>query len=230
MSVEPGEKPVADSPIEPVGATAPERGAGSVPNEEKKKKKNRKNKKRKTERGVETMFRSAYRTHLDMSNLADTKANIIISINGLIISVLLATVGSSLAANGWLLLPVGTLLLSCSSALVFAVLAARPRVSSEVVDLTAVREGNRNILFFGTFRNMSEEDFLAGIQDLVHNRRDVYTAMAKDLYSLGGVLEKKYRLIRTAYTIFMFGLVLSVAALVVVLAIEMAAPSPPFGV
>lgn len=224
MSAEHDKKHMADSPVDPARRIAPEDAAESVPKEKTKKKR-----KAKTERGVETMFRSAYRTHLDMSNLADTKANIIISINGLIISVLLATVGSSLDANRWLLLPVGILLLSCSSALVFAVLAARPRVSSEVVDLATVREGNRNILFFGTFRNMPEEDFLAGIQDLVHNRRDVYTAMAKDLYSLGGVLEKKYRLIRTAYTIFMFGLVLSVATLVVVLTIEAATPTPPFG-
>ena len=97
------------------------------------------------------MFRTAYRTHLELSTLADTKANIMISINGIIISIIVATVSSTVADNASLLLPAAVLLLTCMGSLVFAILAARPRISSEVVDPEELRSGKRNILFFGNF-------------------------------------------------------------------------------
>ena len=170
------------------------------------------------------MFRTAYRTHLDLSNLADMKANIMISINGIIISIIFASVSDTVAENPSLLFPAAVILLTCLGSLVFAILAARPRVSSEVVDSEQVRSGKRNILFFGNFVNMPEAEFVEGIQDLMGRRDDLYGTMSRDLYSLGGVLQKKYRLIRTAYNIFMVGISLGVTLFVIVLAIGVMAP------
>jgi hypothetical protein len=101
--------------------------------------KKKKNKKKKETgdfgagRGVETMFRSSYRTHLDLSALADSKANIMISINGIMISILLATIYPSIAANLLLLLPAAVLVLGCLASVVCAVMAARPRVTGRHV-------------------------------------------------------------------------------------------------
>jgi predicted exporter len=68
------------------------------------------------------MFRTSYRTHLDLSSLADNKANIMISINGIIISILLATVYPSIIQLRALFLPSSLLLLTCLASLVLAVL------------------------------------------------------------------------------------------------------------
>lgn len=163
-----------------------------------------------TNRGIETMFRTSYRTHIDLSALADTKANIMISINGIIISILLASISPKIDANPWLLLPTSVLLVGCVTAIVYAVLAARPRVSSNVVTLDDVRDNRANILFFGNFVTMPEEDYVMGMKDLMDDTDRLYTNMIRDLYSLGGVLGKKFRLLRVSYNLFMASLIVGV--------------------
>lgn len=175
------------------------------------KKKKKKNKEFGAGRGVETMFRAAYRTHLDLSSLADRKANIMISINGIMISILLSTIYPSIAANPLLLLPASVLVLGCLGSVVYAVLAARPRVTHRKVALSDIRKNKANILFFGTFVNMSEDEFLAGMWELMDDRERTYTNMMRDLYGLGTVLETKYRLLRISYTVFVIGLVAGVS-------------------
>jgi len=175
-----------------------------------KKKKEKKKEKTGSSRGVETMFRTSYRTHLDLSALADNKANIMISINGIIISILLASIYPRIVDNRFLLLPTAVLLVFCLLSLVYAVLAARPRVTRREATLDEVRADKANILFFGTFTTMKEEDFLQGMGELIKDPERAYRNMMRDIYGLGLVLETKYRLLRTSYTIFMLGLILGV--------------------
>jgi hypothetical protein len=169
-----------------------------------------------TSRGIETMFRTSYRTHLELSALADTKANIMLSINGIIISITIASM-SSFDANPWLIVPTAALLVTCMISMVFAILAARPRVSSHAVSLEDVRSNKANILFFGNFVNMKEEDYLTGMHELMGNTEQLYSNMIRDIYSLGSVLERKYALVHKAYTIFMWGMGVSVLGFVAVL-------------
>ena len=42
--------------------------------------------------------------------------------------------------------------------------------------------------------------------------------MSRDIYGLGGVLERKYRLLRASYTVFMFGLIAGVVLFLTVFA------------
>jgi len=176
----------------------------------KGKKGGRKKEKTGSTRGVETMFRTSYRTHLDLSTLADNKANIMISINGIIISILLASIYPRIVDNRFLLLPTAVLLVFCLLSLVYAVLAARPRVTRREATLEDVRQGKANILFFGTFTTMREEEFLEGMEELIQDPGQTYRNMIRDIYGLGSVLETKYRLLRTSYTVFMLGLILGV--------------------
>ena len=101
--------------------------------------------------------------------------------------------------------------------MVFAILAARPRISSKVVSLEDVRSNRKNILFFGNFVNMSEDHYVMGMKELMSDSDRLYSNMIRDIYSLGGVLSQKYALIRTAYNIFMVGLSVSVLLFVAVL-------------
>ena len=178
--------------------------------EKKEKKKGKKKEKTGSTRGVETMFRTSYRTHLDLSGLADNKANIMISINGIIISIILASIYPRIIDNRFLLLPTAVLLVFCLLSLVYAVLAARPRVTRREATLDEVRADKANILFFGTFTTLGEEDFLIGMRELIKDPERAYGNMIRDIYGLGSVLETKYRLLRTSYTVFMVGLVLGV--------------------
>jgi hypothetical protein len=226
--VEAGDAPGTAEPAAAAMVAAAAAAGGEAPGKKGKKgKKAGKQGKKKaggpgTTRGIETMFRTSYRTHLDLSSLADTKANIMISINGIIISIAVAGMAPGIEDNYWLFWPVSTLMLTCLTSLIFAVLAARPRISSRLVSLEDVRSNRANILFFGNFVNMPEEDYLIGMRELMANTDRLYTNMSRDIYSLGGVLAKKYALVRKAYTIFMVGLAASVLLFVVVLGLAAA--------
>lgn len=186
-------------------------GEGHVEKKKKKKKKSKDNKAGLgTSRGIETMFRTSYRTNMDLSALADAKANIMISINGIIISIILASISPKIDANPWLLIPTAVLLLTCLGSMALAVLAARPRVSSQVLNLEDVRSNNKNLLFFGNFVSLPEEDFVIGMKELLQNTDSLYVNMIRDIYGLGTVLKKKFSLLRRSYNVFMFGLIIGV--------------------
>ncbi len=192
-------------PQESAGESAP--GPESTELEPPKKKK----KGLGSRRGIETLFRTSYRTHIDLSSIADTKANIMISINGIIISIGLVTISSGLAVTWRILAPLTIMLLTCLIATVYAVLAARPRMSgSSISSLEDIQRTNSSILFFGNFVNLSKQEYVQGMKEVLKETDQVYTNMILDLYGLGTVLERKFDLLRRSYTIFMVGLVLTV--------------------
>ena len=168
-------------------------------------------------RGVETMFRTSYRTHMDLSHLADNKANIMISINGIIISILIASIAPKIDANPWLLVPTAVLLVGCVGSMIFSILAARPRVTSRVVDMEQIRSDEANILFFGNFVSLDEEEYVEGMKEIIQQTDRLYTNMIRDLYGLGQVLQTKFKLLRTAYNVFMASLVLGVISFLAVI-------------
>lgn len=185
-----------------------------LPEDEPKKKKDKK--KLGSSRGIETMFRTTYRVHMDLSSLADTKANIMISINGLIISITIASISPKIDANPWLLLPTSILLLACLVSVVHAILAARPRVSSSLIDLESFKQRKGNLLFFGHYASLNEDEFVEGMKDLMADQEALYTNMIRDIYGLGSVLDKKFRLLQRAYTVFMWGLSLGILGFIAV--------------
>jgi hypothetical protein len=163
-----------------------------------------------TARGIETMFRSAYRVQMDLTGLADNKANMMISINGIIISIIIASVAPKLDSNPWLLLPTTVFLLGTLVSIVYAILAARPRVSTKYITLQDLEHSKGNILFFGDFANLNEDDFMEGMLDLLEDRVVLYETMIRNIYGLGSVLHKKFALLQVAYAAFMAALVLGV--------------------
>lgn len=216
--LEDAKKPEAiadEAPAEQVEEVISEEMAVIEPEKKPRKKKKKKNKKTDAQkkgelgssRGIETMFRTSYRTNMDLSSLADTKANIMISINGIIISIILASISPKIDANPWLLIPTAVLLLSCLLSIIYAVLSARPRVSSMEISLEDVRRNQANLLFFGNFVSMPESDFVIGMKELLMNTDALYVNMIRDIYGLGTVLEKKFDLLRRSYNAFMFGLI-----------------------
>jgi hypothetical protein len=167
-----------------------------------------------TNRGIETMFRSAYRTQLALTGLADNKANMMISINGIIISIIIASVAPKLDANPWLLIPTTLFLLGTLISIIFAILAARPRISSTVINLEDLQRSKGNILFFGNFCKLEESEFLEGMTSLIQDKTTLYESMIRDIYGLGAVLHKKFTLLQVAYTTFMIALILGVSSFI----------------
>jgi hypothetical protein len=167
-----------------------------------------------TARGVETMFRSAYRVQMELTALADNKANMMISINGIIISIIIAAVSPKLDANPWLILPSTVFLLGTLISIVLSILAARPRISTQRITLEDLANSKGNILFFGNFANLSREHFQEGMLELMEDRQVMYETMIDNIYGIGSVLRTKFALLKVAYTSFMLALVLGVMSFI----------------
>lgn len=168
-------------------------------------------------RGVETMFRVTLKNHIELSAIADTKANILLSVNAIIISVALSNLVPKLdnLSNAFLVWPTLILMLFSVTSVVLSVLSTRPNISSVNVTKEMIMNKQTNILFFGNFHKMGLKDFEWGIDYLMENQDVLYNSLTKDLYYLGLVLERKYRLLRITYTVFMFGIIISALSFII---------------
>lgn len=163
-------------------------------------------------RGVETMFRNVMRTHVGFSSMADNKANIMISVNTLVLTIIVSIMVRKLDTNPHLIIPTALLTLTCLAALVFAVMVTRPKITSGVFTKEEIKSKKANLLFFGNFYNMDFDDFTWGMKEMMYNRDYLYGSMIKDFYYLGQVLGTKYKQLRISYTIFMYGVIISIIA------------------
>lgn len=166
-------------------------------------------------RGIETMFRITSGNNQRLSDMADKKANIMISTNSIIISVLLSVLFRKLEENPQLAFPAVLLLTVCVSTMVLAILATRPTLPNGRFTEEDIKGKKANPLFFGNFYRMTFEEYNTGMQQVISDRGYLYASLTRDIYSQGIVLGRKYRLLRLAYNIFMYGIVTSVAAFII---------------
>ena len=179
-------------------------------------------------RGIETLFRTMYSNHMKLSDMADKKASMMISLNAVLLSVIItylgarsSVLGPSFARDPMLAVPMSILLLTSLGSVVTAILSAQPDVTSfKWLKKSPEIAANRrvNLLFFGNFTKLSLDNFQAGVRDLMREKDMLYTNMVTDIYYLGEVLARKYGLLRKSYSIFMVGLILTVLSFGIVLA------------
>ncbi len=166
------------------------------------------------ERGVETMFRIALKNHMTLSNIADTKANILLSVNAIIVSLALSNLLPKLdnPSNSYLIAPTVLFIIFTVASIILSILATRPNVTQGKFTKEDVANKKVNLLFFGNFHQMKLNDFEWGITEMMQDRDYLYGSLTKDLYFLGLVLNRKYKILRITYTVFMIGIIVSVLA------------------
>lgn len=174
-------------------------------------------KEEKPERGIDTLFRVTLGNHTRLSGIADSKANILLSVNAIIISIALSTLIPKLDSpkNAHLMVPTFIMLISSVITIIFAILSTRPKVTKGYFTRKDIEDKKVNLLFFGNFYKMPLEEYQWAMNEMMKDRDYLYNTMIKDLYFLGIVLEKKYRLLRIAYNLFMTGILISVLAFVI---------------
>lgn len=182
----------------------------------------KKNKIELPERGIETMFRVAMRNHITLSDIADTKANILLSVNAIIISMTLSTLIPKLdnPSNHYLIIPTIIFVIFTVISIVLSVLATRPNVTEGKFTKEDVTNKKVNLLFFGNFHQMKLPEFEWAMSEMMQDRDYLYGSLTKDLYFLGLVLNRKYKLLRITYTVFMIGILVSVIAFAVAFNIQ----------
>lgn len=184
-----------------------------------------------TSKAVETMFRNAIRVELDLIALAATKANIMISLNGFIISALMISGAFLFASSPSFLIPAGVFMLTSAVSIVFALLAASPE-HAQMFTATAAwfrawragtarlgelnaylmhgrskaQDEGLNLLIYEDRVALSSDDFWDQMQGLLRTRDEIYRQMTNQLYWLGEMANRKFKLLNVSYTVFRWGL------------------------
>ena len=168
------------------------------------------------------MFRVTLKNHITLSNIADTKANILLSVNAIIVSLALSNLLPKLdnSSNKHLIIPTIIFVLFTVISMVMSILATRPNVTRGEFSKEDVRNKKVNLLFFGNFHKMALNDFEWAMGEMMKDREYLYGSMTKDLYFLGLVLDRKYKILRRTYSVFMFGIIISVIAFAVAIGIQ----------
>jgi len=167
------------------------------------------------ERGIETMFRITSGNNQRLSDMADGKAHILITVNSIILSAIISLVLRKLDTNSFIIIPTFMLLTVSVLSIIFSILSTRPSIPKGIFSIEEIGEKKVNLLFFGNFYKMKLDDYSIGMQQVMADKDLLYHTLIMDVYSQGVVLGRKYHQLRVAYNIFMFGLVLSVLAFVI---------------
>ena len=150
------------------------------------------------------LVRTAQQINLSLSQMADQKASILMGATFVVFTISVGQAGRQGVTHAILVLA----LFSFISAML-AVFAILPSISPKP-------SANPNILFFGNFTHLSEDEFADQVIEKLHSDEDVYRAMLKDVYQNGQVLQrKKYKYLGYAYRAFLIGLVVTVVTLIV---------------
>ncbi|MFD2917225.1 Pycsar system effector family protein [Psychroserpens luteus] len=170
-----------------------------------------------SERSVDTLFRVTLKNHITLSDIADTKANILLSVNAIIISMALSNLIPKFdnPSNEYLIYPTVIFVSFSVVSMILSVIATRPNVTSGKFTKQDVANKKVNLLFFGNFHKMALPEFEEGLTQVMNDKDYLYSSMSKDLYFLGKVLNRKYQILRWTYSIFMIGIVVSVIAFAV---------------
>jgi predicted metal-dependent HD superfamily phosphohydrolase len=188
--------------------------AGTIPDSQIKRDK-QKEKVARMVRGVETMFRITSSNNFRLSSMADSKAHIMISVNSIIISIVGSRLLEKLKGFPHYIVPTIILTITCLVAIIFSVLATRPNVSKGKFSREDIAAKKTNLLFFGNFFQMDLEEYEWAMKEMMKDSDYLYGSMVRDIYFLGVVLARKYKLLRIAYNVFMYGLVLSTIAFII---------------
>ncbi|MCK5370880.1 MAG: hypothetical protein KAQ62_20090, partial [Cyclobacteriaceae bacterium] len=177
--------------------------------------------KKTTNQGRQTLFRVTYRTQINLIRIADNKANMILGINAMIISVLIGMIGSrmifsteSINGNLALIMPIVLIMLTSLFTALFAVRAAQPHL---IKPKEAKPHENKkaSLLFFENIWDLTTEDYIKKMETLLDSPQDIYQNMIIDIHNQAKVLHRKYKLLRTAYIIFMFGYIISILSFLI---------------
>lgn len=165
-------------------------------------------------RGVETMFRITSGNNQRLSDMADKKAHILITVNSIILSAIISLVLRKVDKQNFLLIPSIVLLANCLATMIISILATRPKIPDGTFPEEQLRQKEVNLLYFGNFYNMSLSQYTKGMFSAMNDSFFLYHMLISDVYAQGVVLGRKYQLLRIAYNVFMYGLILSICCFI----------------
>ncbi len=170
-------------------------------------------------KGALTMFKTALRNQVDLVNVADKKAAIMININAIILTLLLPLMASYIIDISRYILPTITLAITCGITIIFATLATKPSKQKGELQDDTMRSGSKSLFFFGNFHEMDRADYNSAVRSMIARKNVMESTIINHLFDLGKILGRKYKLLRYTYTAFAIGIAITLITFAIMIAI-----------
>ena len=166
-----------------------------------------KKKKEKESRTTETFFRNALRSNLDLTSLADSKASILISVNGFILTVMVTASGVYLS-NPDMIYPFISIIITALVSISLGAMAIHPRYKKELIKKDS-REDFHSVLYYQDMADLDPDEYVQKVKAILKDKEETYTHIIKHFHILGTEIALKYKWLRLAYAAFALGLIVS---------------------
>ncbi len=169
-------------------------------------------KKKELSKLVSTFFRNALRSNLDLTSLADTKAGILISINGFILTVSVTASGFAIH-NSMMNYAFISIIITSLGSIIFAVLAVKPRRKEKLVAKEFV-DGYESLLYYQDMADLSPDEYKKAVNKVIYKTGKSKNEMISHLHILSTEIKTKYFWLTRAYTFFSVGLIISASFII----------------
>jgi phosphoglycerol transferase MdoB-like AlkP superfamily enzyme len=156
---------------------------------------------------LDQMLRQTRAHHVQLSVMADMKANGL-----MMISSLMLTFSAPFVVREQFRLAVLAIMISSLLTIVLAIFAVMPGTPLRIGKSAppTLQHPKFNLLFFGCFVTMNYQQFEAAMEQVLNDASKTYEVQVREVYTLGMFLAaKKYRFLRLAYLVFVIGLFIS---------------------
>ncbi|MDX1470879.1 MAG: DUF5706 domain-containing protein [Flavobacteriaceae bacterium] len=165
-----------------------------------------------SDQSIQTFFYTAIRNHVDLAEIADKKANTLMGVSILLLSIIILGI-----FRNWDTMPtdlrlsiVFVLVLSNIATIVLSIFSTRPIIEKTQITKEDLIKGDINLAFFQNFTHLELEDFSWAVDAMKKDKKKVISVLTKDLYFLGKSLSNKYNWVSRAYNVFLIGIVMTI--------------------
>lgn len=141
------------------------------------------------------MLRMILTKHIELNKLADSKASMLITAASIVMAITFTASGETTDKT-----MIMVMLVSSIIAIVFAIFVIIPKPYNRNTKC-------RNLLYFRSFSDLSEDEYVTAMKEMMVDKQDMYEQYIRDIYQYGHVtLTKKYRWLTAGLVLFLVGL------------------------
>lgn len=168
---------------------------------------------------VLSLVRTTQRNYIDLTNIADNKAHILISINSLMLTILIPIVLSNyeIIVAKMIYVPLAILALTCLCTIVISATVLIPFSGIKQSHEIEQKRTKRSPFFFTNYSDLTLEEYKLLFQETITNKEITNQVIMSDLYYFGINLSSKYKTVRNSYKIFNIGIILTFVAFIYII-------------
>lgn len=180
-----------------------------------------KNKKKKISKEVINVIRTTQRNNIELTSIADNKANMLLSLNGIMISIAVPLILSNFEtfSTNFMYIPFIIFALTCFATMYISAMVLRPSNFEQFRESLQNKE-TASPFFFGNYFRMKPAEFFADIEQKLEDKNNLSDYITQDLFFVGKRLGYKLQWIRTAFTLFIGGIFLTLLSSIIVILLK----------